>query len=82
MSTRSSATHALSRGHVPGFGIAGFIGRIAKAVATQYRINRDVNQLRALSDQTLKDIGIHRSEISSLVRQMESRQFERRHAHR
>ena len=80
MSARSLAAQAPSRGHSRGFGFARFAARIAQAVVTQYRINRDTAQLRALSDDTLKDIGIHRSEISSLVRQMETRTFERRHA--
>lgn len=39
------------------------------SLVTQYRVWRDIRELRSLSDATLKDIGVHRSEIMSLVHQ-------------
>ena len=45
--------------------VTAFFGNLV----TQYRVWRDIRELRSLSDATLKDIGVHRSEIMSLVHQ-------------
>ena len=54
--------------------------RAFEAIATDYRAKRDVDQLKALSDETLRDIGIERSEIQSLVHDITYGRSGRRHA--
>lgn len=55
--------------------------RVFEAIATDYRIKRDIDQLKALSDETLRDIGVKRSEIPSLVYDTTHGRSGRRHAH-
>ncbi len=52
-----------------------------EAIAIDYRIKRDIAELKALSDETLRDIGIKRSEIQSLVHEQAHGRPGRRHAH-
>ncbi len=46
--------------------VSALIG-VFRMIVTHYRIQRDIDQLKALSAETLRDIGVSRSEISSLV---------------
>ena len=46
-----------------GVGIAAFFAKAARAIYTRYAYRRTVNVLSGLSDHTLKDIGIERSQI-------------------
>lgn len=65
---------ALPRPAPAGAGIAdaieqlkAILHRIAEAYRTRQARRASIQKLNALSDHTLKDIGIHRSEIVSLV---------------
>ena len=40
---------------------------VGKSIVDRYVEHRRVSQLRSLSDRTLKDIGMHRSEVLSVV---------------
>lgn len=42
--------------------------RIVAAIAHEFRIRRDMRQLRAMSDHMLKDIGLRRADIAKIVR--------------
>jgi uncharacterized protein YjiS (DUF1127 family) len=46
----------------------GLVASIARAIAQELRIRRDMRQLRAMDDHMLKDIGLTRAEIGSAVR--------------
>ena len=75
MSTQHTAISAQAR-QAAGFAAvdtaAGWIfsalAKLRRTVATRYRMRRDIRELQSLSDASLRDIGIHRSEIISLVR--------------
>ena len=89
MSTYFTGTSALARRNRHRFGARSPLRRFAAALAgvfgtlaAQYRIQREVDELGSLSDATLKDIGISRSEIVSLVRARELQSFGARHARR
>jgi len=81
-SASSSLTRAESESHV-----AARVFNAAASAVTQffaqtvahYRAARDIRQLQALSDQTLRDIGVHRSEITSMVHMRTFRGVDRRH---
>lgn len=45
---------------------AGFAG-LVDAVRNHFRVRRSMNELRALSQESLRDIGIERSEIERIV---------------
>jgi uncharacterized protein YjiS (DUF1127 family) len=53
-------------------GPAGFVTRvvtrIAAAIAEELRIRRDLQQLRAMDDHMLEDIGLTRVDVGSAVR--------------
>ena len=59
----SAATAALTQAAKATQALAGFFG----ALVTQYRVSRDIRELKALSDATLRDIGVSRCEIAALV---------------
>lgn len=89
MSTHFTGTSALERRDRHGFGsrsplrlFAAALAGVFGAVAAQYRMRREVDQLRSLSDATLKDIGISRSDIVPLVRANRMHNFGARHARR
>ena len=58
------------------------LSRLCDAVAAHYQAKREIGELQSLSDQTLRDIGIYRSEIASRVYCGISNAAERRHARR
>src|SRR5262249_40212134 len=43
--------------------IARAVRRVLAAIRDRYRLSQDLNILEALDDRTLKDIGLHRSEL-------------------
>jgi uncharacterized protein YjiS (DUF1127 family) len=43
------------------------LSSLGRSISTYYRVNRDISQLRQLSDATLRDIGFSRAEIVSRV---------------
>jgi uncharacterized protein YjiS (DUF1127 family) len=57
---------------IPRTGPAGFVtrvvARIAAAIAEELRIRRDLQQLRAMDDHMLEDIGLTRMDVGSAVR--------------
>ena len=55
------------------------VARFCADTMAHYRAARDIRQLQALSDQTLRDIGVHRSEITSLVHMRTFKGLDRRH---
>lgn len=57
----------------------GAVARFVDAFVTSYRASRDIRDLQALSDEILRDIGIHRSEIVSLVYERTYNGVDRRH---
>ena len=57
---------------LPGFSM---IAAAMRAIGRQWQAGRTVAVLERLSDATLKDIGIHRSEISSVARALTSSQW-------
>ena len=76
MSTDFTATSPVNRTAHTTSGVTTALTQAVQAVtgalgafAAQYRVWRDIRELRSLSDATLKDIGVHRSEIMSLVHQ-------------
>ncbi len=52
--------------------------RLFNAAQRRYRINRTIKELSNLGDHVLKDIGLNRSEIGSVVRDLEERPHLRR----
>jgi uncharacterized protein YjiS (DUF1127 family) len=44
------------------------VARIAAAIAEELRIRRDMRQLMEMDDSMLKDIGLTRADIASVVR--------------
>ena len=62
-----------------GRAVSALIG-VFRMVATHTRISWDIERLKALSDETLRDIGLHRSEIMSLVHEKGHGNVDRRHA--
>lgn len=86
MSINYSASPGLTRVESESGFVARFSNAAASAVArfftqtvAHYRAARDIRQLQALSDQTLRDIGVHRSEITSLVHMRTFKGLDRRH---
>jgi uncharacterized protein YjiS (DUF1127 family) len=69
---RRQAAGAASGSPARAKGIAGVVVRfmawIAAAIADELRIRRDMQQLRAMDDGTLKDIGLTRADIGTAVR--------------
>ena len=47
--------------------ITAFVRLVADAGRQRYRRHLSAARLRAVSDRTLKDIGIHRTEITSII---------------
>ena len=54
------------------------IRRLFGAALRWYRINRTIDELSSLDDHVLRDIGLHRSEIGSVVRDLDARRGHRR----
>ena len=86
MSAEFTATTHVSQANRGTAGEATHLARAARAVTrtfgefvTSYRAWRDIRELRSLSDATLRDIGVHRSEIVSLVRQRAFEGVDARH---
>jgi uncharacterized protein YjiS (DUF1127 family) len=48
--------------------LAGIVARVANAITQELQIRRDTRELMLMSDDMLKDIGITRAEIASIVR--------------
>lgn len=89
MTTQSTGTSALARRDRSPFGVpaplrgaAAAVFGLFGAVITYYRMRRETDELLSLSDATLKDIGISRSEIVSSVRANRMRSPGARHARR
>jgi uncharacterized protein YjiS (DUF1127 family) len=81
-SASSSLRRAESESHVAARtfnAVASAVARFFAEAAAHYRAARDIRQLQALSDQTLRDIGVHRSEITSMVHMRTFRGVDRRH---
>ena len=85
MSVDYTAISPAHRPHRGSTGAATSLERAARAVvqffsglAADYRMGRSIRELQALSDESLHDIGIHRSEIVSLVREIEFNGMDRR----
>ena len=81
--TAVTAPHGHSREFAAAKSLAGLVfspltGPI-RAIVKHYRVSRDIDELKALSDGMLRDIGIHRSEIMSVVHGKTSGREERRH---
>jgi len=51
--------------------VAARVAEFREAIVRRHRQRRAIRQLRLLNDSLLKDIGIHRSEITSVVRGMD-----------
>ena len=86
MSVNYSASSGLGRTESGSNAVTKVLMAVASAVTqffgeafAQYRAARDIRQLRALSDETLRDIGIHRSEIASIVNLRTFQGVDRRH---
>ncbi|MCA0317878.1 MAG: DUF1127 domain-containing protein [Proteobacteria bacterium] len=60
--TSSAASAPLASGGIAA-GFAGILG----AISNHFRVRRSMNELRALSPESLRDIGIERSEIERVV---------------
>ena len=76
MSAEFTATSSLSQVNRSTAGETTPLARAARAVTrvvadlvTSYRVSRDIRELRGLSDAALRDIGVSRSDIVSLVHQ-------------
>lgn len=54
------------------------VRRLFGAALRWYRINRTIDELSGLDDHVLRDIGLHRSEIGSAVRDLDARRGQRR----
>ncbi len=54
------------------------VRRLFGAALRWYRINRSIDELSSLDDHVLRDIGLHRSEIGSAVRDLDQRRGQRR----
>lgn len=90
MSVNVTADLSVNRAYSGATGAATPLGRfLERAVATltravvstakRRRVSRDIRELRSLSDDVLRDIGIHRSEITSLVHQKAYEGMDRRY---
>jgi uncharacterized protein YjiS (DUF1127 family) len=44
------------------------LARLIRAVATEWRIRRDLRELMALNDHMLKDIGVSRAQVAHAAR--------------
>jgi uncharacterized protein YjiS (DUF1127 family) len=62
-----SASHALAGAAAPRLPFAALLGRVGTALRSWYRRKRAVAALHALSDRSLADIGLVRSEIETVV---------------
>ena len=49
-------------------GASSRLAGLASAIGEYFRVRRSINELRSLSPEALKDIGIERSEIERIVR--------------
>lgn len=55
-----------------------WLWRVADVIATRWRLHRDLAALRGLDAHTLADIGIDRSEFSSITAEASSRVLQTR----